>query len=215
MKKLFFAATAGIILLNAVWFVLLDFRHRRVMESIPTREDSPQHQHVSSASELPAIDFDHYPEVTAMPETPDPINVSETSEFDELSTEELDRLVAYAEQCCPDDADSFDEEGLTWQDRLRRRLVKAHGDIPEIDRYIELATIQHDGGTMTVSEVLEHDELAAFLEPSPGNDRRLAETRELARDYGPEASVSVSRTYGGDPTPKHGTTVTETVHEPN
>ena len=68
-------------------------------------------------------------------------------------------------------------------------------------------------GTMTVSEVVEHDELAAFLEPSAANDRRLAQTREMASQYGPSASVSVSRTYGGDPTPKQGTTVTETVHD--
>ena len=215
MKKWFFTIGGCVLILNAAWFVLLEVRTRRTAELISDPVESHQHRHVSSVSKLPTIEFEHYPEVSVIPETPDAINAPETSEVDELTSEEIDQLLAYADQCCPDDSEvgSSNEERLTWQERLRRRLVNTHGAIPEIDRYIELATIQHDGGTMTVSEVVEHDELAAFLEPSAANDRRLAQTREMASQYGPSASVSVSRTYGGDATPKQGTTVTETIHD--
>ncbi len=68
--------------------------------------ESHQHRHVSSVSKLPTIEFEHYPEVSVIPETPDAINAPETSEVDELTSEEFEQLLAYADQCCPDDSEA-------------------------------------------------------------------------------------------------------------
>lgn len=220
MKRWFVVTATVVLVLNVGVLVFSEIRTRQLMASL-SRETIETHSHspvvrryVLPTHAAPAIsaDTDNFYSSADTNEI-----ISDSTEDEELFDMLQETLDDVDEECCPeDDALLTDDWGsLSWTERVRQYLTSKHGDIPEIPRYIELTSVYRDGGSLTVAEVLEHLELKVFLYPGSSASQELAQAREISKNYSPDDQVKVSRSYGGDPTPKTGTTVTETVHHPD
>ncbi len=215
MKRWFLVAAITVLVLNLGWLVYSEIKRKQVLASLGTETTETQSH--------PPVARRYVPQVSSMPESDDsslsegfseqaPELAPESS--DELSDELYRMLEDYMydadEECCPgDDAITDDWDTLSWDEKIRRKLISKHGDIPEIERYIEFESVYRQGGNLTVAEVLEHLELRVMLyDDSHG---MLAQQRELASGYSPDDIVTVKRDYNSKPSGKSGTTVTKVV----
>ena len=217
MKRLFIAVVIFVVALNVGIFVYSEFRARRTVAEITARTTELEKQanisHVTMVSES----SQEMPQASSVTEYVPIPEEDRTEDYIELKSEEerlegLENLIAVEEECCPEDDK---ETYLTWEQRVRNDLTKRHGAIPEIDRYIELATVYRDGGNLTVVEVVEEIELRVMLY-GVGHEE-LADTIEMAKNYPPDAIVRVKResneNSSADSQPSDGTT-TRTEYVP-
>lgn len=215
MKRWFLAAAIGFLVINIGWFVYSEVKTRRLIASIRAQVPEPNsHPHV--AKKIPIPDVITPETFTAEPRTFTDDSVAEIQEESDEVLELMEELLNESdEECCAEDdvALTDDWDSLSWDEKIRRTLKAKHGDIPEIERYIEFESVYHSGGNLTVAEVLEHLELRVKLY-SDSHDM-LAHHRELASSYSPDDIVTVKRTYGGEPSSNTGTTVRTEVHHPN
>lgn len=157
MKRLFIAVVIFVVALNVGIFVYSEFRARRTVAEITVRTTELENQanisHMTMVSEssqgMPQASSDT--EYVPIPEE------DRTEDYIELKSEEerlegLENLIAVEEECCAEDDK---ETYLSWEQKVRNDLTKRYSTIPEIDRYIELATVYRDGGYLAVAEVLE------------------------------------------------------------
>ena len=75
-------------------------------------------------------------------------------------------------------------------ERYRAQLKEQHGDIPEVDMFIELhKRMFRDKKPVTLDEHVRFAELANFFYPSPQNEAGVKRLRQLRRDAGGEVTV--------------------------
>lgn len=76
-------------------------------------------------------------------------------------------------------------------ERYRAQLKEQHGDIPEVDMFIELhKRMFRDKKPITLDEHVRFAELANFFYPSPQNEAGVKRLRQLRRDAGGEVIVT-------------------------
>ena len=193
MNRFFVAVAIAVVVLNIGIFIYSDYKTRQTIAEFTARATDFENQvstpYVPTTSEL----SQGLPQATSTTEYVEIPEEDRTEDYRELKSEEelfeeLENLIAVEEECCPDDDT---EEYLSWEQKVRNDLTKRHGAIPEIDRYIELATVYRDGGNLTVSEVVEEIELRVMLY-GVGHEE-LADTIEMAKNYPPNAIVKVKR----------------------
>lgn len=93
------------------------------------------------------------------------------------------------EFCCPEDPDAAASPLLEEAEevdsppnssaKVRARLVKVHGDIPEVDTFMSLSAKLTRRETMTRDEALEHFRLMAFFLPSEQNIKAYEYMKQL------------------------------------
>lgn len=72
---------------------------------------------------------------------------------------------------------------------MRKALVHRHGEIPEIDTFLDLEVKIFTAGVYTGADIIRHAELQAQLYPHPGNDVYLEKKREFVQEHGGENSL--------------------------
>ena len=206
MKRFFIAVVIFVVALNVGIFVYSEFRARRTVAETTARTTELEKQ----------TNISH---VTMVSESSQGMSqASSVTEYVPISEEdrtEYYKELKFEEECRAEDNK---ETYLSWEQRVRNDLTKRHGAIPEIDRYIELATVCRDGGNLTVVEVVEEIELRVMLY-GVGHEE-LADTIEMAKNYPPDAIVRVKResneNSSADSQPSDGTTTsTEYVRTGN
>ncbi len=214
MKKLFITALSIVLTLNIGFFIYSEVRAKRFIAEMNKRAINTENR-VRTVSTIPIDKLPSGPEyshttVTSFELEPDTsLSHDESHELSESSQEMfdiVDELLNDADAaCCPEDEEL---EHLSWAQRVRKKLTEKHGDIPEIDTYIELTSVYRDGGNLTVSEVVRHLELQVMLYGFGHGD--LDRARYIAEGLSPNAIVKVNRTYHGTP-PSEGTTTSSEV----
>ena len=100
------------------------------------------------------------------------------------------------EYCCPEDDSEFistalpDEketysQALSPSEKMRARLVKIHGDIPEVDTFMDLDRRLVKSANLTIEESLEHFRLMAFFHPSEQNVHAYEYMKKLYAEADP------------------------------
>ena len=72
---------------------------------------------------------------------------------------------------------------------MRKALVHRHGEIPEIDTFLDLEVKIFTAGVYTGADILRHAELNARLYPHPFNDVYLEKRRAFVQEHGGESSL--------------------------
>lgn len=72
---------------------------------------------------------------------------------------------------------------------MREGLVHMHGEIPEIDTFLDLELKLYTAGVYSGADIIRHAELQAQLYPHPGNDVYLQKKREFVQEHGGEDSL--------------------------
>lgn len=72
---------------------------------------------------------------------------------------------------------------------MREGLVYMHGEIPEIDTFLDLELKLYTAGVYSGADIIRHAELQAQLYPHPGNDVYLEKKREFVQEHGGEDSL--------------------------
>lgn len=72
---------------------------------------------------------------------------------------------------------------------MREGLVHMHGELPEIDTFLDLELKLYTAGVYSGADIIRHAELQAQLYPHPGNDVYLQKKREFVQEHGGEDSL--------------------------
>lgn len=194
MKRLFITVAIFVVVLNVGLIVYFEHRTRRTVAEVKASATELEKQQKAASLSVASNSTPALPQATSttayvpIPEDERGEDYIELESLDAFHDESGDIVAGVEEECCPED----DKEAyLSWEQKVRKDLTAKHGAIPEIDRYIELATVFRDGGNLTVSEVVEEIELRVMLY-GVGHEE-LADTIEMAKNYPPNAIVKVKR----------------------
>ena len=82
-----------------------------------------------------------------------------------------------------------DKPQLTQKEQHRAKLLKSHGDIPEVDMLIDIYYRMKGPEPITMDEMLTMQELMYFFSPSEANRRGVEDIRALREEAGGDTLV--------------------------
>lgn len=100
-------------------------------------------------------------------------DVAETSESDEY--------------CCEEELEIQEDDGnLTWKERRTKGLIEKHGDIPEVQTFVELFWKMKQREVFTPQEYLELLRVTEIVQPYPGNAGAYERFKKFIEENGEE-----------------------------